>query len=315
MNESRAMALQMNPLSSYLETELAKRFETVRWFERDRQAQEAWLQTHAGAVKAVVAGGNFGISSELMTALPSLGVISINGVGLDKVDLALARDRGVRVTTTPGALTEDVADLAIGLIIGLLRAIPAADAYVRAGQWAKADRPLGRKVSGRRFGIVGLGAIGAAIAGRLAGFGAVAYTGPHRKAVPYTFHETLLSLVEASDVLVLACSANASTRHLIDAKVLAALGPQKYLVNVARGSIVDEVALIDALEVGTLAGAALDVFEDEPNVPATLRANPRTVLTPHIASATVEARARMANMILANLDAYLAGQSLPTAVV
>jgi lactate dehydrogenase-like 2-hydroxyacid dehydrogenase len=315
MNDSRAIALQMNPLSPYFETELARRFEIVRWFELDKQAQGVWLQKHASAVKAVVASGHIGCPADLAKALPSLGVIAINGVGLDKVDLALARGRGVRVTTTPGALSDDVADLAIGLTISLLRSIPAADAYVRAGSWAKSDYPLGRKVSGRAFGIVGLGAIGAAIAARLVPFGLVAYTGPRRKPAPYVYYDTLLELAETSDVLVVACPANASTRHIVDANVLAALGPDGYLINIARGAVVDEAALIEALGAGNLAGAALDVFENEPHVPAALRASPRVVLTPHVASATVETRTRMANMVLANLDAYLAGRALPTAVV
>jgi lactate dehydrogenase-like 2-hydroxyacid dehydrogenase len=179
----------------------------------------------------------------------------------------------------------------------------------------KGDRPLARKVSGRRFGIVGLGAIGTAIAERLAAFGSLAYTGPHRKPTPYAFHESLSSLAKASDVLVIACPANASTRHLIDAKVMEALGSDGYLINVSRGSVVDETALIAALEAGKLAGAALDVFENEPHVPAALRASQRVVLTPHVASATVETRVRMADMILANLDAYLTGRPLPTALI
>ena len=232
-------------------------------------------------------------------------------MGVDKVDLPFARSRNVRVTTTPGVLTEDVADLAVGLIIGLLRGIPASDAYVRAGSWEQGDRPLARKVSGRRFGVVGLGHIGAAIAARLAAFGPVAYTGPQRKEVPYAFHADLLDLARASDVLVLACPANASTRHIVNAAVLAALGEEGYLVNVARGAVVDEGALVAALDAGRLAGAALDVFENEPHVPEALRSSSRVVLTPHMASATVETRIRMADVVLENLDAFRAGGLSP----
>ena len=307
MNQARATALQLCPFSAYLETGLADRFDVVRWFELDDAQQQAWLGAHSGAVRAVATGGHIGCPSALMQALPALRVIAINGVGVDKVDLDLAQSRGVRVTTTPGALTEDVADLAVGLIIGLLRAIPAADAYVRAGDWLKGDRPPGRKVSGRRFGIVGLGHIGSAIASRLAGFGPVAYTGPRPKAAPYDFHADLASLARASDVLVIACSANASTRRMVGDAVLDALGPEGYLVNVSRGSIVDEAALIAALEAGRIAGAALDVFEDEPRVPDALRASPKVVLTPHIASATLETRTRMADIVLENLDAFAGG--------
>ncbi|MEJ1963351.1 MAG: 2-hydroxyacid dehydrogenase [Gammaproteobacteria bacterium] len=315
MNDPRAAALQLCPFSDYLEVQLRARFEVIRWFELSEPERAAWLKQRAASVRAVITGGQFGISNELMQALPSLGMITINGVGVDKVDLQLARSRGVRVTTTPGTLTDDVADLAIGLIIGLLRNIPAADAYLRAGRWPKGEYPLARKVSGRRFGVVGLGAIGLAIAGRLAAFGPVAYTGPRQKPVPYEFHPDVVTLAKASDVLVLACPANASTRHLIDAAVLDALGADGYLINVARGAVVDETALIAALEEGRLAGAALDVFENEPHVPEALRASSKVVLTPHVASATVETRVQMADLILENLDALIHGTPPPTAVV
>lgn len=315
MKDSRAVALQMCPFSDYFEAGLRERFEIVRWFELEKTAQPAWLKQHAPRVRAIVTSGHIGCSNELVEALPALGVVAINGVGVDKVDLQLARSREVRVTTTPGTLTEDVADLAVGLTISLLRSIPAADAFARSGHWARGDFPLGRKVSGRRFGIVGLGAIGLAIASRLSVFGPVAYTGPRRKPAPYAFVADLVELANASDVLVLACPATAATRHIVDARVLEALGPSGYLVNIARGAVVDESALIAALQTGALAGAALDVFDNEPHVPEALRASPRVVLTPHIASATVETRTHMANIVLANLDAFLAGQALPTAVV
>jgi lactate dehydrogenase-like 2-hydroxyacid dehydrogenase len=256
-------------------------------------------------VEAVITGGHLGCSNALIDALPALGIVAINGVGVDKVDLVHARDRGVRVSSTPGVPTEDVADLAVGLIISLLRAIPQGDAHVRGGGWECGDRPLGRKVTGRRFGIVGLGQIGRAIAARLAVFGPIAYTSPRRKDVPYEYYADLLKLARGCDVLVLACTANATTRKLIDARVLETLGPEGYLINVARGSVVDEAALIAALDSGGLAGAALDVFEDEPRVPAALRASPKVVLTPHIASATVESRTRMADVLLRDLDAFL----------
>ncbi len=221
----------------------------------------------------------------------------------------------MRVTTTPGVLTEDVADLAVGLVIGLLRGIPAADAFVRRGEWEKGAWPLGRKVSGRRFGIVGLGQIGSAIATRLAAFGPVAYTGPRRKAVEYRFHVDLLELARDSDVLVISCPAKESTHHLVNAAVIDALGPPGYLINVSRGSVVDEAALIEALAARRLRGAALDVFESEPCVPQALRMSANTVLTPHTASATVETRMQMADLVLKNLDAFCDSAPLPAAVV
>jgi lactate dehydrogenase-like 2-hydroxyacid dehydrogenase len=170
-------------------------------------------------------------------------------------------------------------------------------------------------VTGRRFGIVGLGHIGSAIADRLRPFGPVHYTGPNRKDVDLPFHESLAGLAQAVDVLILASSANAATRHIVNADILKALGPDGYLINIARGSLVDEVALIAALADGVIAGAALDVFEEEPQVPEALRTSDRVMLTPHIASATVETRLAMADLVLANLTAFATGTDLPTAIV
>jgi lactate dehydrogenase-like 2-hydroxyacid dehydrogenase len=166
-------------------------------------------------------------------------------------------------------------------------------------------------VSGRRFGILGLGQIGTAIAQRLAPFGPVSWSGPHAKTVPWPYHGDVVSLAHSSDVLVVACPANATTRHLVNTKVIEALGEKGYIVNISRGAVVDESALASALAEGRLAGAALDVFENEPNVPESLRSLTNTVLTPHVASATHETRRRMADLLLANLDAYLQGKPLP----
>ncbi|HTC50891.1 MAG TPA: 2-hydroxyacid dehydrogenase [Steroidobacteraceae bacterium] len=311
MTDPLPAALQLCPFSSYLETALAQRFEVIRWFTLSEPERSTWLAEKAPTVRAVITGGHVGCSNALMAALPALGIIAINGVGVDRVDLPFARSRGVRVGTTPGALTDDVADLAVGLIIGLLRAIPAADAYVRAGAWLKGDKPLARKVTGRRFGVVGLGHIGAALAARLTAFGEVAYTGPRPKSVPFAYHPDLLSLARACSVLILTLPASAATRHLVNDAVFDALGPEGYLINVARGSLVDEQALIAALRDGRLAGAALDVYEDEPNVPEALRQRPNVVLTPHMASATVETRTRMADVVLLNIDACLRGEPEP----
>src|SRR5215218_3967547 len=257
MIDSRPTVLQLCPFSEYLEEGLKARFDVVRWFEHGEDARRTWLSTNAGRVRGLATSGNVGCPDRLMTALPALEVIAVNGVGVDKVDLALAAKRGIRVDTTPGVLTDDVADLAVGLIIALLRDIPAADRYVREGLWPAGEKPAARKVTGRRFGIVGLGQIGLATAQRLAAFGPVTYTGPRRKEVPYTFVPQLPALASAVDVLVLTLPASPQTRHLVSAAVLDALGPQGYLVNVARGALVDEAALIEALQTGRIAGAAL----------------------------------------------------------
>jgi len=302
-------ALQMRPFSPWFEQELQSRYQVHRWFEVAQA--EHFLAAHAGAIQAVITGGELGIQPELMARLPSLRIVAINGVGFDKVDLEECRRRGVRVTTTPNVLTEDVADLAVGLIIALLRGIPDSDRHVRDGHWKNGERQLARKVSGRRFGIVGLGQIGSAIAQRLAPFGPVAYCDVTRKQVPYEFVDSPVELARWCDVLILATAANAATRRLIGRQALEALGPAGYLVNVARGSLVDEPELISALREDRIAGAALDVFEDEPNVPPALRSAAKTVLTPHIASATVETREAMARAVLTNLDAFFAGQNVP----
>lgn len=312
---TRLTIFQLCPFSDYLEGQLNDRFDVVRLFEMSDADRQSALARHGDARCGVATGGHIGCPTPLMDALPGLGVVAINGVGFDKVDLEIARARGIRVSTTPGTLTDDVADLAIGLVIGLLRNLPAADAHVRSGAWLAGQMPSGRKVTGRRFGIVGLGHIGSAIADRLRAFGPVHYTGQNRKPVDLPFHESLADLAQAIDVLILASSANAETRHIVNADILKALGPDGYLINIARGSLIDEAALITALADGVIAGAALDVYEEEPQVPEALRKSDRVMLTPHIASATVETRLAMADLVLANLTAFATGTDLPTAIV
>lgn len=314
MGRPETLALQLCPFSPELEAELATLVELVRWFELDERARAGVLARRASDVRIVITGGHVGCPAELMRALPALELVAINGVGFDKVPLALAYERGVAVTTTPGVLTDDVADLAVGLIISLMRQIPAGDSHVRDGEWPRAERPLARKVSGSRFGILGLGAIGSAIAERLRPFGEIAYCSPYDDVPQYARFATASELAQWCDVLVVACAATPETAGLVDAAVLTALGPGSYLVNVARGSIVDEAALAAAIAAGAVAGAALDVFADEPNVPEVLRKSDRTVLTPHVASATMETRAAMAALVVSNVRACLAGEPPVTPV-
>lgn len=306
--------LQLCPFSPALEQGLAQRLDCLPWFAMSDGERRAWLADHAADARVAVTGGHVGCPVELMQALPSLGLVAINGVGFDKVDLTLARERGIAVTNTPDVLTEDVADLAIGLIIALLRQIPRADRFVRDGSWGTAEWPLGRKVTGSRFGVLGLGRIGQAIADRLAPFGEVAYCGRSEKAGDLRYFVRPRELAEWCDVLVVACAATAQTANLVDAEVIAALGERGWLVNVARGSVVDERALAAAIADGCLAGAALDVFAAEPVVPEALMRSERTVLTPHIASGTHETRGAMAELVLGNIDAFLAGEPLRTPV-
>ena len=269
----------------------------------------------APTIQAVAAQGETVLRADLIERLPALKLISVMGVGYDGIDVATAKSRGIVVTHTPDVLNDDVADLALGLMIAASRQICAADRYVRAGSWPSGPVPLAKKMSGARVGMVGMGRIGQAIAHRALAFGmSIAYTSRSPKSVPYRYLPTSLALAVEVDFLVIITPGGASTLKMIDAPVLAALGKKGILINVARGSVVDEAALIDALEKGVIAGAGLDVFESEPAVPERLRAMPHVVLTPHIGSATAHTRGAMADLAVANLRACFDGQPLLTPV-
>jgi lactate dehydrogenase-like 2-hydroxyacid dehydrogenase len=284
--------------------------------ERLHQTDPAAFAAVAPRIRALSASGDSVVPASLIAMLPALEIISVMGVGYDGVDVAAARERGVMVTHTPDVLNDDVADLALGLMLCAARQLPAADRFVREGRWPAGAMPLARKLSGARLGLVGIGRIGQAIAQRAAAFGmAIAYTARHaRPELPYRHFATPAALAAESDYLVVITPGGAATRGLIDAAVLRALGPQGILVNIARGSVVDEAALIDALEQGVIAGAALDVFAHEPDVPERLRALPQVVLTPHIGSATGATRQAMADLAFANLREHFAGRRPPTPV-
>lgn len=298
--------------------ELNAHYTVHRYYEQADKAE--FLREHGANIRGVVTGGHTGISREVMEQLPKLEVIAVNGVGTDAVDLAYARDRGIHVTATVGALTEDVADLAIGLLIAACRGLCTGDRYVRAGLWKTtatplAPLPLARQFSGMRVGIVGLGRVGRAVATRASAFGCpIRYT--DLKAmddVPYTFVPNLIELARESDALIVAAAAD-NAQGIINAAVLDALGKGGYLINIARGKLVNEPDLVAALVEGRIAGAGLDVFVDEPEVPPALFGQENVVLQPHRASATVQTRTRMGRMVLASLAATFAGQ-LPSARV
>jgi lactate dehydrogenase-like 2-hydroxyacid dehydrogenase len=300
-------------LSPLLQPQLAAAF-TVH--DRLHETDPAAFAVVAPRVRGVAASGDSRVSAELIAALPALEIISVMGVGYDGVDVATAKARGVMVTHTPNVLNDDVADLAIGLMLCAARQLPAADRFVRAGQWLSGPMPLARKISGARLGIVGMGRIGQAIAQRAQAFGmSIAYTARSGKPeLPHRFVPSLVDLAAQSDFLVLITPGGAGTRKMVDAQVLRALGPKGILVNVARGSVVDEAALIEALEQGVIGGAALDVFEDEPRVPARLMAMPQVVLVPHIGSATGQTRQAMADLAFGNLREHFAGRAVITPV-
>jgi hydroxypyruvate reductase len=270
----------------------------------------------ADRVEGIATGLGGSVQAALIAALPQLRIIATSTVGLDPIDLDAARSRGIAVTNTPDVLTDCVADFALGLTIASARRIAEADRFVRAGKWLAGGFPLATKLGGKTMGIVGMGRIGQAIATRAAAFGmAIAYHGPRAKpGLPYRYYETPGELAAASHFLMVAAPGGAETRHMIDAAVLAALGPKGTLINIARGSVVDEAALVDALRHGTIGAAALDVFADEPQVPEALFAMDNVVLQPHLGSATEETRAAMGQLVVDNLKAFFAGEALLTPV-
>ncbi len=284
--------------------------------DRTHELDPAGFDKIAPHIVGVAATGESPVPASLLQRLPAARVISVFGVGYDGVDVTAAKACSIPVTHTPAVLSEDVADLAIALVLSVARRVAQADAFVRAGRWPEGPIALGRKVSGARMGIVGMGRIGQAIAQRAQAFGmSIAYTARSAKPqLAYRFFPDPTSLASQSDFLVVITPGGAATRHLIDAKVLAALGPQGFLINVARGSVVDEEALIQALREGTIAGAGLDVFADEPRVPQALCQMQQVVLTPHMASATTQTRQAMADLAFANMQAGIEGRPLITPI-
>jgi lactate dehydrogenase-like 2-hydroxyacid dehydrogenase len=264
----------------------------------------------------VVTTGSAGVKAPIMAQLPSLRLVACFGVGVDGVDLAYARSRAIAVTNTPDVLTDEVADFAIALLLASLRQIPQADRFVREGAWLKGPMPLTRSLQGQHIGIVGMGRIGQAIARRCEAFGVrLAYHGPRPKTtLAYAYYERLAELAQWSDSLIVACPGGPATAGLISREVMQALGPKGYLINISRGSVVDQQALIELLQSHAIAGAGLDVFADEPHVPQALVAMPHVVLAPHVASASQETRSAMGRLTLDNVAAFVSGKPLLTSV-
>ena len=274
------------------------------------------LAAEGQRIRGLVQGGGTVTPTELLDQLPKLEIISVFGVGYDGVPVDYCRKRGLKVTNTPDVLTDDVADVAVGLVLMTGRGFAKAERFVRSGEWEKKGPELTTKLGGRTAGILGLGRIGKAIGQRLEAMGMkIAYTG--RKPQPgvhYRYVPDLKALAAASDFLIVACPGGPATKHLVHAAVLAALGKKGTIVNIARGSIIDEPALVEALRAGTIGGAGLDVFADEPHVPKPLLAMDNVVLLPHVGSATNETRKAMGDLCKANLDAWFAGRPLLTLI-
>ncbi|ODR24791.1 2-hydroxyacid dehydrogenase [Mycolicibacterium porcinum] len=314
-SESSRRVLQVGPLKPSLAETLRTSYDAQ--VLPDGPERTAFLTEHGATIAAVVTSGRTGVDAELMSALPNLGAVVNFGVGYDTTDVEAAAARGVMVSNTPDVLSDCVADTAVGLLIDTMRQFSAADRYLRAGRWpADGNYPLTHKASGARVGIIGLGRIGTAIATRLVAFGCpISYHNRREIAdSPYRYVSSPVDLAHQVDVLIISAAGGSGTRHLVDRDVLEALGPDGYLVNIARGSVVDEGALVDALTGGRLAGAGLDVFTDEPNVPEALLSLDNVVLLPHVGSGTVETRAAMEALTLANLDKFLESGELVTPV-
>ncbi|WP_374274740.1 2-hydroxyacid dehydrogenase [Brevundimonas sp.] len=265
------------------------------------------------AVRALIVAGEFPLDTTLVEGLPRLELVACFTSGHDGIDVAWCRERGLKVSHAPGVNHEDVADHAMGLILGSARNIVQGDRSLRAGGWTPEAKSLSPSLRGKRVGIVGLGSIGKAVAKRAEVFGMdVAWWAPRDKAADWPRADSLIDLARRSDILVVACRADETNRGLISAEVIEALGSDGLLVNVARGQLIDEDALIAALESGKLGAAALDVFAEEPTDPARWADVPNTVLTPHTAGATDQAVQAMLRLLLANLEAHFAGRDLVT---
>ncbi|KAF8025590.1 hypothetical protein BT93_F2431 [Corymbia citriodora subsp. variegata] len=303
------------PMNAYLEQELEKRFRLFRFWQFPQRAQ--FLKEHSASIRAVVGSSVAGADAELIEALPRLEIVSSFSVGLDKVDLGRCREKGIRVTNTPDVLTEDVADLAIGLCLAVLRRICASDKYVRSGKWKKGDFKLTTKFTGKTVGIIGLGRIGTAIAKRAEAFNCPIsyYSRTVKTDCKYKYYPSAVELASNCHILIVACPLTPETRHIINREVIDALGPKGVLINIGRGPHVDEPELVSALVEGRLGGAGLDVFEHEPEVPEELFGLENVVLLPHVGSATVETRTAMADLVIGNLEAHFTNKPLLTPVV
>ena len=305
--------LMIGPMFKPTQAVLESTYTTHKlWEAPDR---DAFLASVAGRITAAATTGSRGMDDATMGKLPKLKVIGHFGVGVDSVDVDAAKRRGIAVTNTPDVLTEDVADIAVALMLSAIRRVPQGDRYVREGKWLKGPMALTQSVQGRKVGILGLGRIGKAIARRCEAFNLeVGYHGRSKQSVAYAHHADVVSLAREVDILIVAAPGGDETRGLVGRAALEALGPEGTIVNIARGSVIDEPAMIEALKSGKLGAAGLDVFDKEPNVPAELLALDNVVVQPHVGSATHPTRTAMGQLVIDNLAAHFAGKPLLTPV-
>lgn len=308
--------VQVASLGQAFDERLAERYRVLAAW-RDPEGLEDYAPHQMRHVRLAVTSVRRGFARRMFERLPALRAVCSWGAGYDTLDLGAAREHGVQVSNTPEVLNDCVADLAWALLLATARRVAAGDRYVKAGEWrALGEFPLSTKVSGKRLGILGLGRIGEAIARRGQGFSMeVRYHGRHARAdAPYAYEPSLPALAEWADFLVVACVGGPSTHHIVDARVIRALGARGILVNISRGSVVDQAALLAALCAGELGGAGLDVLEREPSQAEEFAGMDQVVLMPHVGSATDETRAGMSQLVMDNVDAFLATGRLLTPI-
>ena len=300
--------LQVGHFPEIMQAEIDRRFTPTRHLNVSAPPP-------AGNFEAILVRSNTKLPEALVKQIPSIKLVSTCGVGYDNLPLAYLKEKGIKSSNTPGVLNDAVCELAIGMMLGLMRRLPESQEHVKSGAWSKGLFQLTTTLAGKQVGIAGMGRIGQDLAKRLEPFKVeIAYSGPNPKPVPYTYYKEIKDLAEACDVLFLACPATPDTDNLVDTSVLKALGPSSFLINIARGSVVNESDLLYALQHKQIAGAALDVFNNEPNPnPAFLKLD-NVLLTPHIGSATLETRIAMTNLAVDNLEAFFKQQPLLTEV-
>lgn len=300
--------LQVGQFPEIMQLEIDKRMSASKLLDPQDKLPD-------GNFTAILTRSNTQIPKELLEKLPDMQMVATCGVGYDNLPLDYLKAHGIKASNTPGVLNDAVCELAIGMLFSLLRRIPEAQDFVKSTAWSKAPFTITSTLAGKCVGIAGMGRIGQDLAKRLEPFKVkLAYTGPTRKELPYEYFSDIKSLAKASDILILACPASPETEKMINAEVLEALGPRAYLINIARGSVVDEAALLVALQQKIIAGAALDVFENEPNPNVGFLNIDNVLLTPHIGSATSETRQLMTNLAIDNLEAFYNKKPLLTEV-
>nr|XP_004306883.2 PREDICTED: glyoxylate/hydroxypyruvate reductase HPR3-like [Fragaria vesca subsp. vesca] len=311
--------LLIHPPSSFTRfpPELCAKFPVLKAWESPLPLDQ-FLSTHAGSIQALLVRGYLKVNADILEQLPALKLVLTISVGVNHIDMAECRRRGISVANVGNAYSEDVADIAVGLYIDVLRKLSAADRYVRQGFWSsKGNYPLGSKLGGKRVGIIGLGSIGSEVAKRLEAFGCIiSYNSRREKpSLSYPFYPNVSELAANSDALIICCALTDQTHHMINKEVLALLGREGVIVNVGRGAIIDEKELVKCLVSGEIRGAGFDVFENEPQVPEELFALDNVVLSPHKAVSTLESSQSMNEMMTANLEAFFSNKPLVSPVM